>query len=42
VKIMLPYDPTGQAGCTLPQPDVITHHPVKEASLPGVAGASQA
>ena len=42
VTIMLPYDPTGQAGCKLPQPDVITHHPVKEASLPGVAGASQA
>ena len=31
VKIMLPYDPTGKAGCSIPLPDnVVIHDPKVE------------
>lgn len=40
IAIMLPHDPTGAAGCTLKQPDVITFADVKEDDLLGTSTAA--
>jgi len=43
VGIMLPYDPTGRAGCAALQPDVVTiHEPKEEEPLPVPAGQGYA
>jgi len=41
MQIMMPYDPTGKEGSSIPQPDVVVIHEPKEEQAPHQAGPKQ-